>query len=93
MIIEREDQMTKPIVNPTDALVAAKLGEQELRLIRMAWMLENLQGQLRQAAQIINEKDVVIAAKDAEIARLRDDANEPELPMEKANGHASEAKH
>lgn len=79
--------------NPTDEAVARRLGQMELQRIRMAWMLDQQQFTINALNQALASKDVLIAAKDAEINRLRVEAAEPGLPLEHVNGNASEVKH
>lgn len=80
------------LANPTDAAVAQHIGELELTRIRMAWMLEQQSQQIKLMGLALNERDAMLAAKDAEIVRLRQEANEPSLPLH-ANGKHVELKH
>ena len=70
--------------NPTDAMIAAKIGELELTKIRMAWALEVQQGEMRKMAALL-------VAKDAELERLTEAAKAPALPLDNlpANAYAN----
>lgn len=85
--------MSKMQGHPTDAMVAAKIGELEITRIRMAWLLEQQDMHIRVLSQKLAEQQAVMAAKDDEIARLRELANEPKLPLEHVNGAEQETKH
>lgn len=85
--------MSKMQGHPTDAMIAARLGELELRAIRMTWLFEQQNIQIQQMAQALAERDAQIAVKDAEITRLHLEANEPGLPLGSANGKHVEMKH
>lgn len=85
--------MSKMQGHPTDAMIASRIGELEITRIRMNWMLDQQHVQLQQMAQVLADRDAQIAVKDAEIARLRIEANEPALPLEHANGKHVEMKH
>jgi hypothetical protein len=68
--------------NPTDAIIAARLGELELKSIRLGWALEQYQGKLTEMAKQLSSKDALLAAKDAEIERLKEAAKSPALPLD-----------
>lgn len=85
--------MSKMQGHPTDAMIAARLGELEMMRIRMNWLLDQQHIQLQQMAQALADRDAQIAVKDAEITRLNLEANEPGLPLGSANGKHVEMKH
>jgi hypothetical protein len=81
--------------NPTDAIVASKLGELELRNIRLTWAFEQYRQKLDEMGKLVTAKDVLIAAKDAEIERLREAAKAPKLPLDDlpSNPYGEEVRH
>lgn len=80
--------------NPTDALVASKIGGLELTNIRLSWALEQYKARVAEMAAAAKQHDALIAAKDSEIERLKEAAKAPELLLDNlpsnpyANGEA-----
>lgn len=85
--------MSKPNANPTDVMVAQRLGELEMTKIRMGWALEQQQQHIQAlTAQLEAERTAHASTKDALVqahAELAQHRESPRLPLEQeVNGHA-----
>jgi hypothetical protein len=74
--------MSKMQGHPTDAMIAARMGEMEMTRIRMAWMLEQQDIHIKVLSQRLGEQQALLAAKDDEIKRLTELADSPTLPLD-----------